>query len=114
VLETSGALAGVVTRREILDHQATQTSTVRQLLTRPLKFVYDDTTVRQAVEHMANHDIGRLPIVTRTTPPRLVGIITRSDIVNSFRRHVAANQLPAAILSFHNSKQREAKLGTRR
>jgi CIC family chloride channel protein len=108
VLETSGALAGVVTRREILDHQATPTSTVRQLLTRPLKFVYDDTTVRQAVEHMANHDIGRLPVVTRTAPPRLVGMLTRSDVVNSFRRHVAANKRSASILSFREAGQRGA------
>ena len=106
VLDANGTLAGVVTRREVLDGGANPNGTVCELLSRQLKFVYEDTTVRQAVEHMANHDIGRLPVVTRTAPPRLVGILTRSDIVNSFRRHVEANRQSASIVSWRGHQRR--------
>ena len=47
-----------------------------------MKFVYDDCTVRQAADHMVNHNIGRLPVVLRNEPTRLIGIVTRSDILS--------------------------------
>lgn len=104
VLEANGVLVGVVTRREIQDGQADSQDVVRQLILRPLKFVYDDTTVRQAAEHMANHDIGRLPVVSRANPPRVVGILTRSDVVNTYRRHVESNQRSASIISWRGTR----------
>jgi CBS domain-containing protein len=52
------------------------------------KYVYDDCTVRQAADHMVNHDIGRLPVVRRAQPHAVVGMITRSDILSVYRRHL--------------------------
>jgi CBS-domain-containing membrane protein len=50
--------------------------------------VYDDSTVRQAADHMVNHGIGRLPVVRRDKPTEVVGILTRSDVLSVFRRRV--------------------------
>ncbi len=66
--------------------QVNGSSHIRDLVCRPPKFVYEDTSLRQAAEHMANHGIGRLPVMSRANPPQLVGILTRSDVVNAFRR----------------------------
>jgi hypothetical protein len=44
---------------------------------------------------MANHQVGRLPVVRRAAKggkPEVVGMITRSDILSVFQRHVQEAQ----------------------
>ncbi len=79
-------LVGVLTRRDFLESKAVETTALKELITRMPKFVYDDTTVRQAVDHMVRHDIGRLPVMSHDKPPKLVGMLTRSDILSVYRR----------------------------
>jgi H+/Cl- antiporter ClcA/CBS domain-containing protein len=86
VVESSGVLLGVLTRRDLLNPQTPDSKAIRDLLARLPKFVYDDCTVRQAADHMVRHDIGRLPVLNRATPPQVIGIVTRSDILSAFRR----------------------------
>jgi hypothetical protein len=57
------------------------------------KFVYDDCTVRQATDHMVNHDIGRLPVVRRARPNEVIGMVARSDVLSVFRRRAHEVQL---------------------
>jgi CIC family chloride channel protein len=58
------------------------------------------TGLRQAANHMVNHHIGRLPVVRRSNPREVVGIITRSDVLSVFQRHVdeAQRQRPTIRL----------------
>jgi len=37
--------------------------------------------LREAADHMVNHGVGRLPVIDRANPGRLVGMITRSDLL---------------------------------
>ena len=90
VLDENQHLVGVLTRRDLLDHSADPGATLRQLLTRPPIVVYSDLSLREAVDHMVNHDVGRLPVVDRQNPGRVVGILTRSDVLN-FRRRQRQN-----------------------
>jgi chloride channel protein, CIC family len=100
VLDANRVLVGVLTRSEILNPAVLLTAHVRDLVKRPPKFVYEDTSVRQAVEHMANHDIGRLPVMSHANPPQLVGILTRSDIVNAYRRTGEQHELAEPTIRF--------------
>jgi H+/Cl- antiporter ClcA/CBS domain-containing protein len=88
VLNERDVLVGVLTRRNLLDPQATDGQLLSAIISRSPKFVYDDCTVRQAANHMVNHQVGRLPVVRRGTPPRVIGVITRSDILGVFKKHV--------------------------
>jgi chloride channel protein, CIC family len=49
---------------------------------------------------MANHEIGRLPVISRDKPHRLVGILTRSDMVNAFRRTTDQHRRAAPTIRF--------------
>ena len=45
-------------------------------------------TLRDAADTMARSNIGRLPVVARAAPSRIVGIVTRSDLVNVHARRL--------------------------
>lgn len=91
VLDEHGFLVGVLTRRDLLANGSNH-ERVGDLIRRPPKFVYDDCTVRQAADHMVNHGIGRLPVVNRVGEPRVIGMVTRSDILSSYRHRIDENQ----------------------
>jgi chloride channel protein, CIC family len=92
VLNPAGHLVGVLTRRDLLDPRISGNRELREILFRPPKFVYDDCTARQAAHHMVNHNIGRLPVVLRSRPTQLIGIVTRSDILSAYRRQIEDNE----------------------
>jgi CBS-domain-containing membrane protein len=58
------------------------------------------SAVRQAADHLVNHDIGRLPVVRRDQPGRVVGIVTRSDILSAFRHRATELQPQSPIFSW--------------
>jgi chloride channel protein, CIC family len=93
VLDTRQLLVGVVTQRDLRNPRVGDQQTVADLLRFPPKYVYDDCTLRQAVDHMVNHDVGRLPVVRRARPTELIGIVTRSDVLSIYRKRIAASQL---------------------
>src|SRR3954470_6715189 len=88
ILDTNQCLVGVLTRRDLLDATIPADQTLENLVRRAPKFIYDDCTVRQAADHMVNHGIGRLPVVSRGIPPRVVGMVTRSDVLSAFRHGI--------------------------
>jgi H+/Cl- antiporter ClcA len=84
ILDPNGHLAGVLTRRDLLDPQHAGGMALRDLIRRPPKVVYADASLRDAADHMVNHDIGRLPVLDRTTR-RVIAMLTRSDILAAHR-----------------------------
>ena len=90
VLDASGGLVGVVTRRDLTDPRAPDQAAVHSVIKRPPVVVYQDNTLRQAADHMVRARVGRLPVVSRTAPSRVVGILSRSDLLEAHERRLAA------------------------
>jgi len=44
--------------------------------------------LREAADHMVMSDIGRLPIVSRRAPRRIIGMLTRSDLLVAHKRRL--------------------------
>ncbi len=88
VVDSSGNLIGVLTRRNFLNSELPPLTKVKELITRSPTAVYDDSTLREAADHMVNHDVGRLPVLSRTDR-KLLGIITRSDILAGHKYRLA-------------------------
>ena len=99
VVTGSGALAGVLTRRDLLNPGSPAGTPLAQLIRRPPVVVYADCSLREAVDHMVNHDVGRLPVIRREAPSALAGIITRSDILSAYRRRLAELRRTAPAIS---------------
>ena len=62
---------------------------VEDVMSRKMVVTYPDETLEDALIKLVERDIGRLPVVERKDERKLVGLITRSDIVKAHAREVA-------------------------
>ena len=90
VVNARGDLVGVVTRRDLLDLDIELTALVGDLVKRPAVVIYDDSSAREAADHMVHERVGRLPVVSRTNPRRVIGIVSRSDLLEAHERRLQA------------------------
>jgi CBS domain-containing protein len=109
VVDDHGEIAGVITRRDIRDnHQPAQTP-LSELLRRPPVLVYDDCSLRDAADHMVNHEIGRLPVTRRSAPLKVVGIITRADLLKAQRTAREEDEIASdPVISWRGNGSRRA------
>ena len=90
VIDDDGRLIGVVTRKNFMDRDPA--TRVGDLVTRPPSVVFPDSSLRDAADHMVREDVGRLPVVDRADPTRVIGIITRSDLLRAHEARLAAEE----------------------
>jgi chloride channel protein, CIC family len=81
VLDDDGMLAGVVTRRDLLDATHSDSVQVRDVIRRAPVVVYETSTLRDAADQMVLARVGRLPVVPHAGSRELVGILSRSDLL---------------------------------
>ncbi|NOZ27456.1 MAG: CBS domain-containing protein [Chloroflexi bacterium] len=87
VLDEEGKLYGVVTLQDL--ERATARAVqddlrVRDICTTDVVVAYPDEPVWVVLKRMGVRDIGRLPVVDRDDPRRLLGMVRRSDIVRAY------------------------------
>src|SRR3954471_8320528 len=70
VVDSEGNLSGVVTRRDLLDPARASSVRVGELIHRPVALVFEDSSLREAADHMLQEGVGRLPVVSRDDPRR--------------------------------------------
>jgi len=104
VLDARGVLVGVLTRRDFARDVA-KAVRVADLVKQLPRFVYDDCTVRQAADHMIHHGIGRLPVVDRAGGTRVIGILTRSDVLSCDRHRLDENELEQPSVRFPTARR---------
>jgi predicted transcriptional regulator len=78
------------------------------LIHRPLAVAFEDTSLREAADHMLQEEVGRLPVVTRVEPRRAVGILTRSDLLDAHRRRLEETHVAEQSLSWRVFRKRPA------
>jgi CIC family chloride channel protein len=106
VLADNGVVLGVLTRRELLDPSRDALQTVAQTITRAPVVVFEDSTLRDAADQMVAEGVGRLPVVERDEPHRLIGIISRSDLLSAHGPRLnAASQVQRARVRLPGTQQ---------
>jgi len=91
----------VITRRDLHAPAQNSDGTLGSLLRRGPVVTFEDSSLREAADLMAQEDVGRLPVVRREAPRRVVGILTRSDLLAAHRRRLEELHVlePGAIRS---------------
>ncbi|MFT3783825.1 MAG: chloride channel protein [Nibricoccus sp.] len=84
VVSPNGELVGLLTRGDLFRAQQkenAEATSVAEIATKDLVVAYTDETLRSATEKMLRQDIGRLPVVGRDNPRKLLGYLGRSEIL---------------------------------
>src|ERR1700719_3492528 len=80
ILDSAGKLAGVITRGDVmraLDADPTGVATVLDAGTRDVVVTFPDEMLHDASSKMLRNNIGRLPVVDRKDPKKVVGYLGR-------------------------------------
>jgi H+/Cl- antiporter ClcA len=84
IVDTTGRLVGIVTRSDLmraLEKEPAGSTAVLDAGTRNPVVAFEDEPIADAVARMLDRDIGRLPVVDRTDPSRLIGYLGRSGVL---------------------------------
>jgi CBS domain-containing protein len=84
LLDENGKLAGMITRNDLvkaLRQKHPQTFTVLAAGSQKPIVAYPDETLHTAIKRMMTCDVGRLPVVARDVPDRVIGYLGRAGIL---------------------------------
>ena len=84
VLDQLGLLIGVLTASDLLEDRV---GCAADLARKAPIVAYTKESCRRAAERMALEGIGRLPVVDRSEPRKVLGIVTRSDLLKARLQH---------------------------
>ncbi len=99
VLNDEGQLVGIVTLQDLErclnDIENCKDLKIKDVMTKTLVVTYPDDTIGDALQRMAVRDIGRMPVVDRDDPTRLLGAVRRSDITQAYQRGILRRDMLA-------------------
>jgi CIC family chloride channel protein len=84
IVDAKNHLAGIITRGDVvrsLEKNAAGTTTVLEAGKQDLIVTFADELLHDAVKKMLNNNIGRLPVVDRSDPKRVIGYLGRANIL---------------------------------
>ena len=95
-MDAQGALVGLITRSDIiraLEQDPKGELTVVEVGSRNLILTYPDEPLKDAVAKMLKNEIGRLPVVSRDDPKRLLGYLGRTGLLEARLRKIQEEEL---------------------
>jgi CIC family chloride channel protein len=84
VVDGNGLLVGILTIRDVENARSRGAETAGDACTRNPALAFPDEPLNLALRRMSRSDVGRLPVVERNNPRRLVGILRRADIIHAY------------------------------
>lgn len=122
ICDRDGNLLGVVTQGDLL-RALEKDSTGRQMVSdvggHELIVAFPDERAFDALYRMLQNNIGRLPIVSRENPQKMVGFLNRSSILSAWTRQIEEENVREhgwldellRTQHFENSEQRKTLVG---
>jgi CIC family chloride channel protein len=88
VLDKEGNITGIITHADVRSALAEgkRRHPCREVETQRLIVTYPSETLEDALEKMAIAEIGHLPVVSEENPLKLVGFLSRGDIIRAYQR----------------------------
>lgn len=92
VLDEKGELYGIVTLRDLeraIARGGLDSLTVKDIATTSPLTAYPDEPLWVALKRLGTRDVGRLPVVDRRNPKKLIGLVRRYDIIRAYNVAIA-------------------------
>jgi CIC family chloride channel protein len=86
VVDEEGYFSGVVTMEDLEASvvRSDPNLTVGDIAMKNPLTVYPDQSIHDALAQLGGRDVGRIPVVDRSDPRRLVGVLRRHDIIRAY------------------------------
>jgi H+/Cl- antiporter ClcA len=93
-------LVGVVSRRDMLDltYGVEDDRLVRDVMVRSPLLVHEDHTLREVANLFAEYAVARAPVVARSEPTKLLGLITVTQLLTGRQRDLEEERLSERVL----------------
>lgn len=88
VVDSDGRLVGIITLEDIrkTDFENRMSIPVANVCSRELVVSYPSESLEDVLQKLGDDEIGRLPVVDQNDPGKLIGLITRTDVIKSYNR----------------------------
>ena len=100
IVDPDGRVLGVLTRRDLLAGTESETRRLRELIHRPLVAVYEKSSLREVADLMVRERVGRVPVISSDGRRRLLGILSRSDLLAAHERRLDARRRAEPTIRF--------------
>ncbi len=105
VVDSQGGLRGVVTRRDIWQLDTSASMTVADIVRRAPVVMTPDKTLRDAADHMVRNAVGRVVITASDEPEKVLGILTRSDVIRANSGVISSRETRSRHIRFRRNKE---------
>ncbi len=106
IVDEDNRLSGIITRGDLLRSMKSETNgstTVLDAGSRDPVVTYPDELVRDAVDKMAQNNVGRLPVVSRDDSGRIVGYLGRWSVIAARQRSIDEERVREQSLSMRRN-----------
>ena len=90
VVNRSGELTGIVTIEDMQERiiSGDEEQRIKDIMSTEVSVAYPFETLDIVLDRMVSQDLSRLPVVMKSNPKKMVGIITKKDIMNAYSKSV--------------------------
>lgn len=99
VLDDAGGLTGVLPWSAVLAARDDENASVDTVKLDRFAVAYPDEILRTVADRMAEHGVGVLPVVDRTAPDHLVGLVTQFDLLAARQKLLDEERLAERVLT---------------
>lgn len=107
-----GELVGIITRGDVVrafERSRDHTLTVMEAGQTELVVTYPDETLYDAIAKLLRNNIGRMPVVDRAAPKRVIGYLGRAGILAARQRHHREEDVRERGVTIRNAAQQARK-----
>ncbi len=100
VVDKNDLLVGVVSRRDLEDREILPEAKVKDVIKKPLVVIFEENTLREAADMIAYYKVSRIPVVSRENNYKIIGLISREDIMKARRKNIEQEKLYKKYIKF--------------